>query len=347
VDADSDVLGTGRRMTRTHRVLIVGVGSIGQRHLRCFQQTGRAHVAICEIQAEARDEAARRYGVQSVYADLDAALPADHDAAVICTPAHRQLPLATRLAEAGVAVLIEKPLGVGLEHVDPFRRIVQRNGLAVAVGYVLRAHPVIADMRRAIQTGRFGQPHELTAVCGQDFPSFRPAYRDIYYARRETGGGAIQDAMAHVVNLGQWLLGPVDRLVADAAHQKLPGVEVEDTVHVIARHGRVLAQYALNQYQAPNEVTVTVVCDQGTVRLEMYRHRWRWMTQANGQWQDETYPDQPRDALFIRQAHHFLDVVENKGAPLCTLDEAEHTLRTNLAILRSVAQRNWQDVGHY
>lgn len=331
-------------MTRTHNVLIVGVGSIGQRHLRCFQQTGRAEVALCEVQTEVRDQVARRHGVSCVYADLDAALSAGHDAAVVCTPAHQQLPLARRLAEADVSLLIEKPLGVGLQHVGPFREVVQRHRLAVAVGYVLRANPVIADMRRAVRTGRFGQPHQLTAVCGQDFPSFRPAYRDIYYARRETGGGAIQDAMAHVVNLGQWLLGPVDRLVADAAHQKLPGVDVEDTVHMMARHGRVLAQYALNQYQAPNEVIVTVVCDQGTVRLEMYRHRWRWMTQSNGQWEDATYPDESRDALFIRQAHHFLDVVEGKCPPLCTLDEAVHTLRTNLAALRSLEQRNWQDV---
>ena len=48
-------------------------------------------------------------------------------------------------------------------------------------------------------------------------------------------------------------------------------MDVEDTVHVLARHGDVLASYSLNQHQAPNEVTLTVVCERGTVRWEARR----------------------------------------------------------------------------
>ena len=51
----------------------------------------------------------------------------------------------------------------------------------------------------------------------------------------------------------------VERVVADAAHQVLEGVTVEDTVHLLARHGSVMASYSLNQHQAPNEITITVV----------------------------------------------------------------------------------------
>ncbi len=48
-------------------------------------------------------------------------------------------------------------------------------------------------------------------------------------------GGGNQNALTHLINAGEWLIGPVDRILADAAHQLLPGVDVEDTVHVIAR----------------------------------------------------------------------------------------------------------------
>ena len=111
----------------------------------------------------------------------------------------------------------------------------------VAVAYVYRSFPALAAMRGALIGGRLGRPVELVAVGGQHFPTYRPAYRQTYYADRATGGGAIQDALTHVLNLGEWLLGPIDRVVADAAHQLLPDVEVEDTVHLLARHGDVPA----------------------------------------------------------------------------------------------------------
>src|SRR5439155_16743169 len=119
----------------------------------------------------------------------------------------------------------------------------------------------------ALMSGRFGKPLELVAVSGQDFAFYRPAYQSTYYARRSTGGGAVQDALTHILNAGQWCAGDIDRVVADAAHLKIEDVDVEDTVHVMARHGDVMASYALNQHQAPNETTITVICERGTVRF--------------------------------------------------------------------------------
>ncbi len=77
-------------------VLIVGVGSIGQRHLRCFQNTGRVRLSLSEVNEELRERVAGEYGVERAYASLDAALADRHDAAVVATPAHFHLDIATR-----------------------------------------------------------------------------------------------------------------------------------------------------------------------------------------------------------------------------------------------------------
>jgi predicted dehydrogenase len=148
-----------------------------------------------------------------------------------------------------------------------------------------------------------------------------------------------------VINAAEWLVGPVDRLVADAAHQVLEGVAVEDTAHILARHGDVLASYSLNQHQAPNEVTLTVVCEGGTARLEWHAHRWRWLTTPGDPWHDETLAPLERDTLFVAQANAFLDAVEGSGQPACSLDEGLQTLRVNLAALASVEVRGWRTVG--
>jgi predicted dehydrogenase len=331
-----------------HRVLVIGVGSIGERHVRCFLQTKRADVSIVEVNETARHEVAGRYAVLS-HADLDRAIEWRPNAAVICTPAHLHVPIALRLAEAGVHLLVEKPLSTSLDGIDRLQSEVVRRSILCGVAYVFRWHPVLAEMRDAVASGRFGRPLQLTAVCGQHFPKYRPAYRTIYYRDRATGGGAIQDALTHVINAGEWLVGPVTRVVADAAHQALVGVEVEDTVHVLARHApvagaEVLACYSLNQHQAPNETMLNVVCQGGTARFEAHAHRWRWMAKPAGEWHYEVHPSVERDDLFVGQAHGFLDAVEGKRPMSCPLDQGLATLRVNLAALSSLERGGWQEL---
>ena len=340
-------------MSDPQHVLIIGVGSIGERHLRCFQATGRAEVSFVEINDVLRATISERYDVRG-FTDLETALAGGANvpdqptrrvtAAVIATPANRHLEIAIRLADAGIHLLIEKPLSTSTDGANQLARMVSQRGLVVGVAYVLRCYPALAAMREAVLSGRFGKPVEIVAVCGQNFPTYRPAYRDTYYVDHATGGGAIQDALTHVLNAGEWLVGPIERLVADAAHRVLSGVTVEDTVHVLTRHGDVLGSYSLNQHQAPNEVTITIICKGGTVRWETHAQRWRWMMHPDELWHDEPYEPQPRDAMFVTQANRFLDAVEGRASLLCSLDEGVQTLRVNLAALASVDHGCWQTI---
>jgi len=323
---------------------VIGVGSIGLRHLRCFQESGRAEVSFCEVRPALRAKVAAECQIGRHYGSLDEALADPHDAAVVATPAHLHVPMALRLAEAGLHLFVEKPLSTSLEGIEALEETVRRRGLIAAVAYVLRSNPVLREMRKAIVSGRFGRPVQITATCGAHFPTYRPAYREIYYRDRATGGGAIQDALTHTLNAAEWLVGPIDRLAADAAHQVLEGVEVEDTVHVIARHDSVLGCYSLNQHQAPSEMTITVVCEGGTVRLENHRFRWRWMTKPDEPWHDQQHEPFVYNDMFVHQANRFLDVLEGRAAPACTLDEGIQTLRVNLAVLDSADHGGWRAV---
>lgn len=321
-----------------HKVLIIGVGSIGERHLRCFKATGRAEVGLVETNVALRATVAERYAVpaEGVFDSVDAAIASKRFAlALVATPAQVHIPIALKLVDAGLHTFIEKPLSTSREGIDRLKELVKQRGVIAAVAYTYRAFPALLAMREALHSGRFGKPVQIVAKCGQHFPLYRPAYRDIYYKDRKTGGGAIQDAITHIINAAEWLVGPIDRLIADAAHQVLPGVTVEDTVHIVARHGSVLGSYSLNQHQAPNETTITVVCERGTIRFEAHANRWRWVTEPGGAWHDEESGPLERDSLYIAQAHRFLDAFEGKGTVACTLDEGEQTLRVNLAALAS------------
>lgn len=326
------------------KLLVVGVGSIGERHLRCFANTGRVEVSFCETNEQKRHEVAQRYGVARHFSSLEDGLGQLPDAVVIATPAHMHIPMATKVVMQGCHVLIEKPLSTTIDGVEKFMSVVAGKKVVVSVAYVYRMHPALSQMREALRSGRFGKPLQVVAVSGQNFPFYRPAYRETYYTRHDSGGGAIQDALTHVVNAVEWIIGPVDRLVADASHMALTGVSVEDTVNVITRHGDILGSFTLNQHQAPNENTITVVCEKGTVRFEYHEHRWRWLIEPGNAWHDESAGPLERDTLFVRQADHFLDEIKGIKKQVSPLSDAIQTLRVNLAILKSVECRSWETI---
>lgn len=330
---------------KKHRVLVIGVGSIGERHLRCFQSTGRADMVICEPNDKLRGDIAERYNVAETYADFDAAVRVGCDAAVICTPAPLHIPMAAKLAAARTHLLIEKPLSISLDGIGQMRQIVEQAGVKTMMAYVWRAHPLLAEMKRMLDEGTFGSPRHIVISSGQNFPTWRPAYRETYYTKHESGGGAIQDALTHMLNVGEWLCGPITRLAADCAHQVLPGVTVEDTVNLIARQGDgVLASYSLNQFQAGNVLSFSVKCDKGMIEMEVATMRLRWMREPETPWQEMTLDKLERDTMFITQATRFLDVIEGKAEPLCTLDEGIQTLKVNLAALQAAKSAEWRGI---
>jgi len=323
------------------RILIIGGGSIGERHLRCFLRTGRAEVGLCDVNEKLRTDVAQRYNVEYVYSSLSNALAVKFDAAVICTPADLHIPMAIDIAGHNMGILIEKPLSISLDRIDELKAAIESKQLAVSVAYVLRHHPALLAMKQRIGGGRFGRPVQVVFTGGQHFPFYRPGYRGTYYTRHATGGGAIQDALTHIVNAAEWIVGPITRLVADAEHFLLEGVDVEDTVHLVTRHDNVMGSFSLNQHQAPNETTLTVVCERGTVRYEAHTARWLTCTEPNTPWKVEEEFQFERDDMFLTQANAFLDQLEGRSGPACSLDEARQTLCANLAALKSLETGSW------
>jgi predicted dehydrogenase len=322
-----------------HDVIIIGCGSIGERHLRCFQKTGRATVTGCDSSPQLLSTIAKTYAVAAVTDWRQALAQHRYDAAVICTPAHLHVAIATELLHRGLHVLIEKPLSQSLAGVTELLAAHQRSGRKAAVAYVLHVYPILGAVRDFLQGGALGPVLHATCTSGQYFPGGRPAhtvhYSKTYYRDRQTGGGAIQDALTHTANWFESVLGPTDSVLCDCSHQALPDVTVEDTVNISARNGAALVNYTLNQFQAPNETTLQFHTATGSVKVEMHNRRWGVFRLGDKDWSWTEVPAQDRDGPFLEQANRFLDLIEGKPARLCSLEAAVQTLRFNLAALAS------------
>ena len=320
-------------------VLVIGCGSIGERHLRCFQRTGRAQPTACDANPGVLENLARTYQVPTFRNWEEALARQNYDAVVICTPAHLHVPMAIKVLQRGCHVLIEKPLSQSLAGTDDLLRARDLAGRQASVAYVLHVYPLLSQVRDFLRSGEFGPVLQATLTSGQHFPVMRPAhaahYSETYYRDRRTGGGAIQDALTHMANWVESVVGPTDSVMCDCSHQALPGVTVEDTVHVSARNGGCLVNYSLNQFQAPNESTVQFHTATGSVKIELHHRRWGTLRLGDAEWNWRELPPADRDAPFLAQANAFLDLLDGQPSRLCSLEAALQTLRFNLAALAS------------
>lgn len=317
-----------------HSVLVVGGGSIGERHTRCLLASGRAVVALCESRAECRAALAAAYPLAATFGDWDAVPLERFDVVVIATPAPLHAPMALRAVRAGCHVLCEKPLTLDVAAAEHLVEAAEKAGVVSGTAYVYRSMPILAELKRRLDAGEIGRVRHVLGAMGQEFPRYRPAYAETYYRDHASGGGAVQDAITHVVNYVQWCVGLETHVCCRAEHLVLPRVAVEDTVALtLRRPGELLVSLTLNQFQKNNDSQIDFAGETGTLRYDLRGARLG--LNRGEEWQWSAPYTAARDDFFIRQASLFLDAVEGKRPFPCSLAEGAETVRTIAAALAS------------
>ncbi len=319
-------------------ILVVGGGSIGERHLRCFLRLPEVSADLCDVNEELLKELKIKYAVRNTFSDWNRIDLSEYDAAVICTPAHLHIPMSKRAIESGCNVLCEKPLSIAYEGVDELIELVDETNKVFAVAYVYRVVLGLIALRDLVLSGKLGQIKQVVGHLGQFFPKFRPAYREIYYRDRKTGGGAIQDACTHMINYIEWVMGPIREVFTFADHLALDGVSVEDTVSMVFRFYKddAIGSYSLNQFQKPNEGFIEFIGTESSARYKFADQVVEIFEPKIEKWKSVSYPIRDRDELFEKQASVFLEGLREGIAKPCTLKESAQTLRTILSALRSL-----------
>jgi predicted dehydrogenase len=102
--------------------------------------------------------------------------------------------------------------------------------------------------------------------------------------------------------------------------------------------------FTVNQHQPVIEFVMSVLCENGAARWELSGQRWLSASETGGEWKEEESFVHERDDYYILQANAFLDLLECKAEPLCSLADGIDTLHSTLAILKSRKTRSWIDI---
>jgi UDP-N-acetylglucosamine 3-dehydrogenase len=200
------------------RGAVIGLGMIGRHHARLLQSTERVRFA------GAVDPGGDRYRAvhdpSLVFHSTSALLNSGPvDFAIVAVPTELHLPVAEILADAGIAMLIEKPLASSSEAARQIVELCARAGVTGAVGHVERFNPALQEMRRRMLDGQIGRLFTVSTVRSGPFPA------------RVQDVGVVKDLATHDIDLVSWLAdSPIASVAAQT--QYLTGREHEDLVLV-------------------------------------------------------------------------------------------------------------------
>jgi predicted dehydrogenase len=197
---------------------MIGYQFMGRAHANAWRQVGRffelpvdVELAVLCGRTQARVEAATaKLGfaeAASVWQDVVARK--DVDVVDVCTPGDSHAEIAIAAAEAGKAVLCEKPLANSVAEAARMRDAVKRARVVNGVCHNYRRAPAVALAQRLIEAGRLGHLLHWRAVYLQDW-IVDPAFPRVWRLQKEhAGSGALGDLASHVIDLARYLVGEI------------------------------------------------------------------------------------------------------------------------------------------
>lgn len=331
------------------KILIAGLGSIGRRHFRNLLALGEKDLVLYRTnRATLPDDELAGYPVET---DLSGALKKHKpDAVIVSNPTALHMQIAIPAAEAGCAILLEKPIAQDLEQVGALQKAAAASGSKVLVGFQFRYHPTLNKARELIAEGAIGKVLTAHAHWGEYLPNWHPweDYRQSYAARADLGGGVIV-TLTHPLDYLRYMLGDVEKLWSLNGHiSPLELSAVEDVAEIGLKFMRgAIVGVHVNYFQRPPVHRLEIVGTGGTLSWDnsdgLLTHYCMpdefGSVHAQPAAADVTRYPVPdgfeRNHLFLSQMSHFLQVAGGQAEPICTLEDGLQALKMARGALES------------
>jgi predicted dehydrogenase len=332
------------------KALFIGLGGIGQRHLRnlrtllgdeveilAYRVRGDNIVLTDTLAVEGGASLEEKYRVR-VFDDLYAALGEKPEVCFVCNPSSLHIPAALAAARAGAHLFIEKPLANDMQGIDSLIACVREKKLVGLVGYQMRFHPLLQRVSKIISENLLGRIVAVRAEVGEYLPGWHPYedYRRMYAARSDQGGGVVLSQI-HELDYLCWLFGMPENLFAVGGRLGDLDIDVEDTASVLMNCGGVPVQLHQDYLQRPPSRCLQVIGSAGKLTADLRMPALQRFDARGALVEEARFEGFERNHMFMDEMKHFLAAVRGKCAPMVSISEGADSLRVALAIKKSLA----------
>lgn len=286
-------------------ILVIGAGSIGERHIGILQALGFKNIFVLRKRMLAlRTIDPASITVLTSWEDI---LQKSFFAAIICTPTAHHVSQTEACLSAGMHVLVEKPIGHTPEEIPRLLEALNtEKPQHVQVAYMLRYHPFAKKVKEIINDRQFGALLYSHSYWGEYLPNWHPweDYRASYAAKKELGGGAAL-TLSHDLDLMFWLNGGLPQKATTNKQYFSPlEVDVESAADIYCQFpGGATAHSHLNYFEKASRRYYRFVFEEASISFDYYESK--LLIDQGEKKELIDYSDFVRNQMFTEQAVHF------------------------------------------
>lgn len=313
------------------RILVVGLGSIGRRHVRILSESKRVtggewSLEICDTNQQSREDCIRDCADKGrgelsknipTYSNFNEALQTQPEAVLIATPHHLHASMACSALERGIPVLCEKPMSDSVSEAKRMKAASESSGALLSIGFMNHFRPGAIRLKQLIEEGKLGKILQFSFHVG----SYQTLVNSVSRYQESLVGALLLD-YAHQPDLVYWLLGEKPKGVYVRGTQG-GDMEYSSNPNVLSMlldyDSPLLSVITLNYVQMAQHDYCEVVGDKGWAFWEIQRQTIETSFRKGNSEKESLIQEEEakeiRNELYAREHEHFFRALDGENAP--------------------------------
>ena len=301
------------------KILFLGLGGAGQRHLRifntllpnvkkiAFRHTSRTPTLNADFTVAKSETLEERYNLE-VFKNLDQAYEQKPNLVVISLPSANLADAVVDAANHGCNVFVEKPAAVNMYQVKRIRQAISKNQVNFFVSFQRRFHPIINKIKLALHSNLIGPIMSVSVNVGSYVPAWHPYenFLELYACKKELGGGVLRTE-CHELDMLNWIFGSAKKVYGILQNRYKYKLNVEDSANLILDYGSFCASVDLCFMSKVQERLIEIRGQKGYIKCDFNRNNMIHLDYASNSKKYFKVSKLTQEDLFFKQAKYFID----------------------------------------
>ena len=314
------------------KVLIWGLGSIGQRHLRnLFKIEPKIEFFalrkkfttpfLNNLNVPQKGNIQKKYNITylSTINDLNK-LKIKIDAAFICTPSKFHINQAIQLIDKNINIFIEKPLGSNLININNLKQLLKRkNKIKNMMGFQLKFDPIILNLKSIVEKNKLGKIYTIDINHGEHLADFHQYedYSNSYAAKKNLGGGVLLTQI-HELDYLYFIFQNYKFKILNSISYKISdlNIDVDDlfvgNLIIKKNKNKIICNIRSNYFERPKTRIIKIIGSEGKIEADLNK---KMVITSIGKKVTKKKFNYSRNEVFLKEIKYFLNCIK-KNKPI-------------------------------
>ena len=314
------------------KILVVGFGSIGKRHVDNLLLINNIEILVVSSQDYKSTKLCK------FFKNINDALKEKPQAAIITNNTNEHIKTAIKLAKLKIDIFIEKPLSNSLHGIELLSKISRKYKLVTMIGCNLRFHENIISIKKLIDNNSIGKIISVQAESGSFLPAWHPYenYKKSYASNTNLGGGVVLTCI-HEIDYLYWFFGNVKNTISCTGQFGNLKISAEDlSASIIEFKNGIIAEIHLDYFQQPDIRRCKIIGTAGTIKWDSDSNSVNLFSAKTKKWkQISKIKKYKRNSMYQKEILHFIKCIRKRKQTINPLIDGIETLKIALAIKKS------------